>query len=38
MLRHLTLTIIVFLIIAFIQVTEQDLTGQVSDTNDYFSF
>jgi hypothetical protein len=35
MLYRLTLTIIVFLIIAFIQVTEEELTGQVNDTN-YF--
>jgi hypothetical protein len=35
MLRRLTLTIIVFLIIAFIKITEQELTGQVNNTN-YF--
>jgi hypothetical protein len=35
MLRRLTLTIIVFLIIAFIKITEQELAGQVNNTN-YF--
>jgi hypothetical protein len=36
MLHHLTLTIIVFLIIAFMQVTGEELTGQVNDTNYFF--